>query len=417
MRDQITSPRLTFASLSLLFFVISAGAFNSLGVVLPAMVREMGWNWTQAGFGFTLLGLACGLASFVPAILIRRIGVRGNMIVGTISLVAGFALMAMIHSVWVYFMATTLVGLAFALCTTVPGTHVLNEIFDKRSTALGAYFTIGALGSVAGPLFYIWIETVTSGWRAYWVAFAGLAIISGLFAILTTPKRHDESTHDYRVPEQVSPIEMFERLKEWTVRQALATPQFYIIVGGYTAYLLINTTAHGFAVEHLVERGISHSVAATVLSIEALIGAIFSVIGGAMGEKISAKSLMIISLVSVTVGMVALAEAHGWLLMSVFAFGVGIGFGTSFLSSTMLLYNYFGKGPNLELYSIMCMISTTAALGTLFGGWARDTLGSFSQMFLLCAAITAVILVAAMFMHPPGQMAAENPEPLPERAS
>ena len=417
MRDQISNRWLTFTSLSLLFFVVSAGAFNSLGVVLPAMVREMGWNWTQAGFGFTLLGLACGLASFVPAMLIRRIGVRGNMIVGTAALVAGFVTMGMTHSVWAYFAATTLIGLAFALCATVPATHVLNEIFDKRSTALGAYFTIGALGSVAGPLVYVWIQTVTSGWRGYWAVFVVLAIVTGLFAILTTPKRHDESKHDYRVPEQVDPVEMFERMKEWTVRRALATPQFYIIVGGYTAYLLINTTAHGFAVEHLVERGVSANSAAYVLSLEALIGAAISVIGGAIGEKVSAKSLMIASLVAVTVGMVALAEASGWPLMLVFALGVGMGFGLSFLSATMLLYNYFGKGPNLELYSIMCMISTSAALGTLFGGWARDELGSFSGMFLLCAAITVVILVAAIFMRPPTLESVETLDTVPEHAA
>ncbi len=416
MRDQISNRWLTFWALSLLFFVVSAGAFNSLGVVLPAMVRDLGWNWTEAGAGFTLLGLACGLASFLPAVLIRRIGVRGTMIVGTLTLAAGFATMAMTHSVWAYFAATTLIGLAFALCTTVPGTHVLNEIFDKRSTALGTYFTIGALGSVAGPLFYVWIEAVTSGWRAYWIAFVGLALLTGLFAILTTPKRHDESRHIYRVPEQVDPVELFALMKEWTVRKALATPQFYIVVGGYTAYLLINTTAHGFAVEHLVERGFSTKEAAFALSIEALIGAAFSVIGGVIGEKVSAKALMIASLVSVTIGMVALAEATGWPLIIVFAFGVGIGFGLSFLSSTMLLYNYFGKAPNLELYSIMCMISTSAALGTAFGGWGRDVLGSFSGMFLLCAAITGVILVATMFMRPPEHTRDEEMEAAPERA-
>lgn len=416
MRDQISNPWLTFIALSLLFFVVSAGAFNSLGVVLPAMVRELNWTWTEAGAGFTLLGLSCGLASFVPAVLIRRIGVRGTMIVGTITLVAGFATMAMTHSVWAYLAATTLVGLAFALCTTVPSTHVLNEIFDRRSTALGAYFTIGALGSVAGPIFYVWIVALTSSWRSYWIAFVGFALLTGLFAILTTPKRHDESKHEYRVPEQVGPIEVFERMKEWTVKKALRTSQFYIVVAGYTAYLLINTTAHGFAVEHLVERGVTLKQAAFALSLEALIGAAFSVIGGLIGEKVSAKTLMIVSLIAVTTGMIALAEATGWPLMIVFAIGVGIGFGWSFISATMLLYNYFGKGSNLELYSIMCMISTSAALGTAFGGWARDVLGSFSGMFLLCAAITAVILFATIFMRPPVPASDGEVEAVPERA-
>jgi cyanate permease len=87
--------------------------------------------------------------------------------------------------------------------------------------------------------------------------------------------------------------------------------------------------------------------------------------------------------------------------MSVFVVGVGLGFGLCFVASTMLLFNYFGRGPNLELFSIMCMLSTVAAAGPAFGGWARDTLGSFSQMFLLCAGVTGVLLLATLFLSPP----------------
>lgn len=417
MRSQIASPWTTFSALSLLFFVVSAGAFSSLGVVLPAMVRELHWNWTQAGLGYTLLGLACGLMSFVPAMLIRRIGVRGTMLAGTAFLIAGFGAMAVTQSVWLYLLGTLLIGMAFALCTTVPGTHVLTDLFEKRSTVLGAYFTIGALGGVAGPLIYVAIDDVTHGWRLYWVAFVLMALLSGLFAILTTPGRHDESKHRLDVPEQVSPGEMIEGLKEWTVRRALATSQFFVIVGGYTTYLLINTTAHGFAVEHLTERGVSSDAAAAMLSLEALIGAGVSVIGGVIGERVSPKTLMIVSLAALTLGMAGLAEASGWGLMMVFAFGVGIGFGLSFIASTMLLYNYFGKPPNLELYSIMCMISTSAALGPMFGGWARDELGSFSGMFLLCAAVTVVMLIATVFMRPPIREPATAAIPVADRAS
>jgi MFS family permease len=99
--------------------------------------------------------------------------------------------------------------------------------------------------------------------------------------------------------------------------------------------------------------------------------------------------------------MTALAEARGYGLMLVYALGVGIGYGLSFLASTMLLLTYFGKRPNLELYSLMCLISTSAAIGPAFGGWARDTLGSFSGMFLLCAAVTFAMLVATLFLAPP----------------
>jgi MFS family permease len=403
---RIAHPRITFAALSFIFFVVSAGAFSSLGVVLPEMVSELHWSWTDAGWGYTFLGLACGLASFIPAMLIRRVGVRGDMVIGTLCMIAGFGAMAITHAVWLYLLATIFIGLAFALVSTVPGTHVLNDIFEKRSTALGIYFTVGALGGVVGPVFYtnrlnIGVYDLTHNWRLFWIAFVILSVVAGLFAIAATPKRHDESQHKALPPEQVSPGALIEGLKDWTVWRALATSQFYVVVAGYTAYLLINTTAHGFAVEHLKENGVPAKDGAMMLALEQLLGAGISIVGGIVGEKFSAKSMMVVSLVALTIGMAALAYAHGWPLMWVYVVGVGIGFGLSFIGSTVLLYNYFGKGPNLELFSIMCFISTSAAFGPLFGGWARDTLGSFSGMFLLCAAIAGLILLATIFMRPP----------------
>jgi cyanate permease len=398
----VVSPRwLTFSALSLLFFVVTAGAFSSLGVVLPAMVSEMHWSWTEAGVGYTVLGVACGLASFMPAVLIRLGGVRGTMFVGTVALITGFGAMAVAHSVAVYLIATVLIGAAFALVSTVPGTYVLTDLFEKRAFAIGAYFTIGSLGGVAGPMIYVAVNALSHGWRLYWVTFVILAVIAGAAAILTTPGRRDESRHKTEVPERPSPAKVIEGLKDWTVRRALTTWQFYVIVGGYTTYLLVNTTAHGFAVQHLTERGVSPQAAAAMLSLEALVGSAIAVVGGMLGEKLTPKVLMIISLAALTLGMAGLAEARGWGLMSVFVVGVGLGFGLCFVASTMLLFNYFGRGPNLELFSIMCMLSTVAAAGPAFGGWARDTLGSFSQMFLLCAGITGVLLLATLFLSPP----------------
>ncbi|MDB5427487.1 MAG: transporter [Phenylobacterium sp.] len=407
----------TFSALSLIFFVVAAGAFSSLGVVLPAMVSEMHWSWTQAGLGYTLLGVACGLGSLAPAVLIRRIGVRGSMVMGTLCMAAGFGAMAITHSVWLYLAATVLIGLSFALVSTVPGTHVLTDLFKNRSTALGAYFTIGALGQVAGPLMYVGVHELTHGWRPYWLTFVVMALAAGLFAILTTPGKRDESRHAAATPEIEGPAEVLEGLKDWTVRRALATSQFYVIVGGYTTFLLINTTAHGFAVAHLTQRGVDAKAAAAMLSLEALIGAGVSVLGGVVGERVSAKTLMIASLLALSVGTAGLAQASGWGLMMVYAVGVGLGLGLSLLASTMLLYQYFGKRPNLELFSIMCLISTTAAIGPAFGGWGRDTLGSFTGMFWLCVVVTCLMLAATVFMRPPVPRIAPELEALGEGAS
>ena len=70
----------TLLLVSALFFVITATTFTSLGLVLPAMVQELGWNWSEAGAGFSLLGVFCGITATIPAALIRRFGVRANFL-------------------------------------------------------------------------------------------------------------------------------------------------------------------------------------------------------------------------------------------------------------------------------------------------------------------------------------------------
>ena len=401
MRSQRSPSWLTFAALSLLFFLVNAGTFNSLGVVLPAMVAELHWSWAVAGAGFTILGVACGLSSFLPALLIRRLGVRAVMLFGGLLLVMGFTILARTHAVWTYLVATALLGVAFALTSTVPGTHVLTGLFKRRATVLGAYFTIGALGGVVGPLLYVTLHATHQGWRIFWAVFVVAAALAAGLAVATTPGRQADEAPPAVPPEQLEPAEMIHGLGDWTVRRALKSWQFYVIVGAYSVYLLINTTTHGFAVEHLVERGVDPRAAAGMLSLEALIGAAVAIVGGVVGEKVPAKWLMIVALTATTIGMAGLAEARSWGLMLVYAFGMGTGFGLSFLAATMLLLGYFGKRANLELYSIMSVISTSAAVGPAFGGWARDAMGSFSGMFLLCASAAVAMLAVACFLTPP----------------
>jgi MFS family permease len=220
-------------------------------------------------------------------------------------------------------------------------------------------------------------------------------------------------------PERLGPSEMIEGLQQWTVRRALASPQYYIVVGSYMLYLMVNTTMHSFAVEHLSERGIDPKAAAGMLSLEALIGAGVSIIGGFLGEKVGGKWLLIAAMASLGIGTAALAEAHGIGLMLVYALGMGIAFGLIFVAPALLLLDYFGRKPNLELYSLMGLFSVIAAVGPTIAGRARDVLGNFGGAFLLFAATTLVMLTAAAAMKAPSIKTGPGarPDPLAREAA
>lgn len=387
---------LVLAAFCLLFFMLNAFTFNGLGVILPYMVEELGWTWTTAGLGFTLLGLACGLSGLAPAILIRQFGVPRTMLTGGAILVAGFACLALAQDALLYFSGTILIGIGFSICGTVPGVNVISHSFKRSSTAVGIYFSAGGLGAVTGPLLAYAAQELTGEWRYYWVGAAASAIALSVFAAIVTGNRMvDQNQTD--TERQASSQQV------WSVRKALRTFQYYVIVGAYTSFLLINTTVHGFAVQHLSESGMTMGTAATVMSIIALISAAGSTAAGMAGEKIGARELTILSLSATVIGVVALVAGSSWLAVSVAVVGLGIGFGFSYVSTAMLLLDMFGKEANLELYSAMSLISTAAAVGPALGGIARDQLGSFSLVFVCCGALGFIFLAALVWMRSPAR--------------
>ena len=385
---------LVLAAFCLLFFMLNAFTFNGLGVILPYMVEELGWNWTVAGLGFTFLGLSCGLSGLAPALLIRRFGVPRSMLGGGAVLLTGFTCLALTNGPLLYFTGTIFIGIGFSICGAVPGVSVISHSFKRSSTAVGIYYTSGGLGAVAGPLVAYASQALTSDWRAYWVCAALTAVVLSLFAALVTGNR--------MVPDTSTETEKREALKHgWSVRAAMRTPQYYVVVGAYTAFLLINTTVHGFAVQHLSEHGLSMGTAATVMSLIALISAGGSTAAGVAGEKIGPRELTIISLSATVIGVLALVIGGNMIAVSIAVIGLGIGFGFSYVSTTMLLLDFFGKRPNLELFSTMHMISTAAAIGPALGGMARDQLGNFSLVFVFCGALGFIFLAAMVWLQKP----------------
>ena len=387
--------KLALAALSLLFFIITAATFTSLGVILPAMVTELKWSWADAGLGFTLLSVACGLASYAPTVAIRRFGVRSTLFAGAAVLTAGMVCLYIAQTVGIYLIGATLAGVGFALAATIPGTFVLARSFERPATAFGVYFTIGGLGGAAGPL--LAKLGVEHAWRDYWLAMAGAIIVLGALAAFSIDPRLDEDARHADAAPDPAPVSA----RDWTVGEALRTPQFWMIVAAYTAYLLLGVTVNYSSVAHLTEQGVAAGVAAAMLSLDNLLNALARSAGGVLSEWLQPKRLVVAALALMVIGTGALAVAHDLPMMLVYAVCVGVGYGLSYTATALLLLNSFGRRRNLELFSIMCLISTVAAIGPVVGGATRDSLGSFGPSLWLFAGVAAVVMIAIALMRPP----------------
>jgi MFS family permease len=408
-------PWLLVSAFSLVLFLITASTYSALGVVLPNMVADERWNWAEAGLGFTLLGAATGASSFIPAFLIRRLGVRPTLALGTSVMVVGFLCLSIAHSPAVYYLGTALCGVGFQMMALIPGTHVLAAVFKHRGLPFGIYFTAGAAGGVAGPVIALGLmHLFHDQWRLFWVTQAALAVVVGAVcvALVGAPawlaRRAEQTDRDVAaevaVPQKAS---IYRTAIDWTARQAVRTPQFYVLLAAYFGHLLVGITVSAFAVAHLTERGVSLKLAGIMLSLESLAATGGRAVGGVLGDIIDPRYLLLFALGSLSIGAVALSVAHDYPTMLLYAVGSGTGFGLTALAVTLLLLNYYGRRNNLEIFSLTCLIGTLSALGPVIGGAIRDASGGFSLAFQLAAVVIGVVLVAALFMRPP------RPEPMP----
>lgn len=389
------------ATLSLLFFIVTAGSFTALGAVLPDMVTGLHWSWASAGLGYTILGLSCGLASFAPAVMIRWIGIRITLLFGALVMAGGYACLATLHDLTPYWIGAGLVGIGFSLTAVIPASYVITRTFTHASAAFGAYFTLGALGGTAGPLLYAGLKAGGVDWRGYWIA-AGIAVLAcGAATALAIKGGGEEEPAPSPEPGLGRDSPVFHAARDFSVREALATPQFWIVTAAYTVSLVCETSVNGLSIAHLIRQGVPAAAAGGMLSLQALLSAGARGAAGALGERVEAKRLTVGALAMMAIGIAALTAARGYPLMLTYAAGVGIGYGVSSLTAILLLINYFGRRRNLELFSIMALVSTVAAGGPWLAGWVRDRFGGFEGAFALFAGLAVATLLATAWMKPP----------------
>ena len=410
-------PWLLVTAFSLVFFLINASTYSSLGVVLPNMVQEEHWSWTIAGLGFTLLGACTGASSYIPAYLIRRIGVRWTLTLGTAVMAAGFGCLGVTHSPPVYFLGTALCGVGYQMMALIPGTYVLAAAFKHRGLPFGIYFASASVGGIAGPIMALSIMHVFHDqWRLFWITQAVLAIAMGAVCILMVgspawlASRAQQTDQD--VADEVArpgSKSVYRTAVQWTARQAVRTPQFYVLLAAYFGHMLVGITISSFSVAHLTQTGTSLRLAGFMLSIESAVGVAGRAIGGALGDVIDPRYLLMFALAALTTGGLALSVAHSYAMLLLYAVGSGLGFGMTALAVTLLLLNYYGRKDNLEIFSRTCLIGAVSALGPWIGGAIRDHTGGFSTAFQVYGLVIAVILAAVMFMRPPRRHAESAP--------
>jgi MFS family permease len=406
---------------SLLLALVNIGIYTALGIALPLMVHDEGWSWTEAGMGFTVIGICIGGSSYIPTILIRRFGVRVTLLLGTCCVAAGLATFCVVHNLAMYFLGAALCGVGYQMMALIPANHVLTNLFRRKSSILGLYFTLSSALSAAGPLTIIFLLRVFhDDWRRLWAIGAVAALAIGTACALVTGgpawlKRAAAALDAKLAADKDKPARPqfaggYRTPEAWTLAEASRTPQFYILMAAYFGHVICLATLASFTRAHLTQRGVELEVVGVMLTIEALAGMAWRLLAGVLGDLFDARYVLIFALGALVIGMYALAVAHGYPSLVAFAVGAGIGTTVAPLAVMVLVSNYYGREHNLEIFSTICLVGALSALGPTLGGILRDRFGVFSSTFELLALLNAGAFLAVLFMRPPRHKAPLAPE-------
>lgn len=403
---------------SLGFFFVTATTFTSLGYVLYTMVAELGWSQASAGLSFSLLGLACGLSSPLPPLVMEWVGTRLTMVAGCLVLAAGFYIASVIETLGFFFVATAFMGIGFSLVAPAPAVYLLATWFPKTSARMiGFYFMIGSSGGIAGPLIVGAIIGTTGSWRQHWMVMAAASLALGVLCLIgirdavkvESAEQVANASATRKVPASESP---------WTVREALRSPAFITLAFAMTVIQTVVTTAHSSLVAHVANLGVGAAAGAIAMSLLALAGTLAKGFAGALSERIDPKSLLVVGLALQSIAMGLLCMATGVITAHAAAILFGVGWGLSWLSAHVLLLRYFGAAIVGSMTAMATTVTTFAVLGPIVAGRVADVTGSFSPILLAQAALLGLVTLSTAFLlRAPARHEVRSPGIAPAPAS
>lgn len=282
------------------------------------MSADLHWLQADAGLSFSLLALACGVSSPLPAVCIRWIGVRATMLLGGALLAAGFALAGRTGSLPEFFVALCFMGTAFSLLAPVPGIFLIPRWFvDTAPRVIGFYFTAGAFGGVVGPVMVNTSVALTGSWRVHWYAMAVVALVIAALCFLLARDRRVAAPAPAGDAEVAAAMEADVAVPAasgqgaWTVRRASASRPF--ITTAFTMLIIQTaiTVINSVLVPHVIHLGADRTAGALALGLAGLTGTVAKGIGGVLAQRgLHPRQLLLFSL-AVDSAAMALLGARG----------------------------------------------------------------------------------------------------------
>ena len=383
-------------------------------VINTYMLKEIAMSRSVFGLGFTLANLFVGLASVMVATCILKFGIRKTFGIGSGFLVAG--------AVWLTFFTTkpwqylvgfgVMVGTGICFSTIVPVTTAVTRWFRRyRGRAMGIALSASGFAGMFGSLLINRILTANGGnWRQAWEIVAGVAILSGIIALLYVKEKPEDLgqvvdgiEEDARTAGATTSERLITR-HVWTPAEAMRTTSYWmIVIGGIASqFPYFFFVAHGIL--HMKGAGLSAATAAWAMGLFTMGGILGKQIGGWLMDRIPARYAFMSGLCCYFAGSLLAMRIDADALGVAFAAAIlyGTGFGWSFICLNTATAHFFGPAAYPKLNGMNLLVGGLLSSPAGFiGGKLFDLYRSYEIVFEVNMLIALFGIIALAFASVP----------------
>jgi MFS family permease len=367
-------------------FTVFLSAFQLLPTA-PFHILDLGGTTFASGLFLGFLTYSSAFSAPITGALVDRLGQRRILIISSLALASFSFAYAVIPSYRVMLVIVIVHGIFWSGLLSASAsymTHLLPE--SRRAEGIGYWGLSSIVALAIAPTAGLWIYR--RGW--VWLCIVGVVLNLVMAAIAWNLKEHV-------LPENGS---RKRGLLEWRVLVVSLSLFLYSFgYGGITSFTALYADANGVTPK---------SIYLTTMAIAILLT---RPLAGRLGDRLGYKRVFVpcLILISLGLGLLAVAGTRPWMIASAVIFGMG--FGTAY----PVYVGYVMRGVDIDrrgaaFGAILAAFDTGIGTGSTSMGWLIQHFG-FSAAFATAAALsilalpyflTADRLVSGGVRHPPG---------------
>ncbi|MGE0422439.1 MAG: MFS transporter [Reyranellaceae bacterium] len=377
-----------------------------LSIFVTPMTGHFGWSRTAIAGAVSVGGVLAALISPVIGPMLDRQGAR--LVLTLAVLFSGLACMtlSLTQSLPMFYLVFCFARMIWAGPFDLGLYGALNAWFVAHRAFVTSIATVAQLGGLIALPLIAQFAIGAGDWRDGWVAVGATVLIVGFVPAWLLLVRRPEDVG--LVPDRLASAPGAPPPAEprFSRGQAMRTPAFWLL-SLYT--VLVYPVQAGVSlhqVPHLIERGISPLVAASVVGVFSSMSAVATIGFGYLARRGPIRHAMAVAAVLLASGAFGLIWVHdAWsAYLAAGAFGMGIGGILTLLPIAWA--DYFGRESYGAIRGVALSLQVLAqAVGPLLSGVLRDWSGDYVRSLIVFGALATLAVIAALAAQRPRAVA------------